>query len=329
MIADARKQRGLIIAAKCKIVQMGDVWVVPSQSDSSDKYTVRPHAESPHCTCPDHEQRRMKCKHIFAVECVIARERNADGSTTVTETVTVTEATVTQTVRRKTYKQDWPAYNAAQTTEKSWFLTLLADLCRAIPQPERKPTRGQQPVRLSDAVFAACFKVYSGYSARRFTCDLEAAVAAGHAGRAIHFNSVLNVFDSEGTAAILTDLVARTAAPLREVETEFAVDSSGFSGCKFVRWYDEKYGTPRAEIAWVKAHVCCGTRTNVIAAAEVLDKDTNDCPRLPPLVEATAKTFKVKEVSADKAYPSVANFEAVDRVGGTLYVTAAHISQLR
>ena len=29
---------------------------------------------------------------------------------------------------RKTYPQDWPAYNAAQTSEKDTFLVLLADL---------------------------------------------------------------------------------------------------------------------------------------------------------------------------------------------------------
>ncbi len=310
---DAREQRGLVIAAKCKITQRGDAWLVPSQS-GEERYVVTPDATKPRCTCPDHEQRQMKCKHIFAVEYVIQREHHADGSATVTETVRVTE-----TVQRKTYKQDWTAYNAAQTTEKTWFLSLLADLCRVIPNPPRKPTRGQQPVCLADAVFAACFKVYSGFSARRFTCDLEFAAEQGLIGRAIHFNSVLKVFDCESTTPVLTDLVARSASPLRGVETEFAVDSSGFAGCRFVKWFDEKHGTPRQEASWVKAHVCCGTRTNVIAAAEVLDKDTNDSPRLAPLVKATAQTFRVQEVTADKAYPSVANFDAVDAVGGTLY----------
>lgn len=310
---DARAQRGLLIAAKCKIVKKGDVWVVPSQTNCDDKYTVRVGPDA-HCSCPDHETRQVKCKHIFAVEYVIQREEHADGSATVTETVRVTE-----TVERKTYKQNWPAYNAAQTTEKHWFLTLLGDLCRTVPQPERKPTRGQRPVQVSDAVFAACYKVYSGLSARRFTCDLEDAAEAGHVGSAVHFNSVLNALDNEAMTPVLSDLVARSAAPLRDIETEFAVDSSGFSGSKFLRWYDEKYGVPRHEVSWVKAHICCGTRTNVIAAAEVVHKDTNDSPYLPPLVTAAAKLFKVKEVAADKAYPCHANFNAVDAVGGVLY----------
>ncbi len=100
-----REQRGLAIAALCKLTQKGRVWLVPSQSGKG-RYTVCADADSPHCTCPDHETRGLKCKHIFAVEHVIRREQNADGSVTVTETRTVQE-----TVKR-TYPQNWRAYNA-------------------------------------------------------------------------------------------------------------------------------------------------------------------------------------------------------------------------
>src|SRR5207302_1777752 len=87
--------------------------------------------DPPRCNCPDHETRGVKCKHIWAVEFVRQREMNPDGSATVTERVTVTE-----TVERKTtYKQDWPAYNAAQSVEKDRFQELLADLCQGVPEP--------------------------------------------------------------------------------------------------------------------------------------------------------------------------------------------------
>lgn len=312
---DARKERGKVIAETCKLTKLGSEWFVPASSGNA-RYIVNPDPDLPTCTCPDYELRGMKCKHIFAVLYTVERERNADGTTTVTERVTVS-ATVE---KKTTYPQNWTAYNAAQTTEKGWFLSLLADLCRSIPDPPRKPTRGQQPVCLADAVFACCYKVYSGFSGRRFATDLEAAVAAGHAGTALHFNTVLKTLDTPDVTPILTDLIARSASPLRAVETDFAVDSSGFSGCRFDRWLDEKYGTPKKEAAWVKAHVVCGAKTNVIAAAVVLDKDTGDAPQLPPLVNAAAGAgFTIGEVSADKAYGSLANYEAVERVGGTLY----------
>ena len=314
-----REERGLVIAAKCKIENAGrGRWFVPSQSKVGSRYTVEP--TFPRCNCPDFEERRDICKHLFAVQYVIERERHADGSVTQTETLTVTETVV----KKKTYQQaDWSKYNASQTTEKTWLLSLLADLCATIPEPAPKGGKkgGRPPVPLADSMFAACFKVYSGFSARRFTCDLEAAADAGHISRAIHFNSVLNVFDTEAATPILLDLITRSALPLREVETEWAVDSTGFSGCRFIRWTDKKYGVTQKEVAWTKAHVICGTRTNVIATAEILGSNAADSPQLPGLVKTTAKTFNVEEVSADKAYTSRANFDAVDAVGGKLYAS--------
>jgi predicted nucleic acid-binding Zn finger protein len=118
-----REQRGMRIAATCKLTKQGQIWLVPSQSGHG-RYTVSPDPEAPHCTCPDHETRGLKCKHLFAVEFAMKREQHDDGSMTVTQTVTVIE-----TINKPTYPQDWPAYNAAQTHEKDKFLSLLHDLC--------------------------------------------------------------------------------------------------------------------------------------------------------------------------------------------------------
>src|SRR5258708_38724529 len=126
---DARQQRGLEIAATKKLTHTGDTWYVPSQSGNG-KYTVRPKGEKPYCSCPDHESHRGMCKHLFAVEFVIQRELFPNGDEKVTKTVTVTE-----TIKKPTYKQIWPAYNAAQTNEKDKFLSLLYDLCRKFKTP--------------------------------------------------------------------------------------------------------------------------------------------------------------------------------------------------
>ena len=55
-------------------------------------------------------------------------------------------------INRKTYPQDWPAYNAAQTSEKDHFHQLLADLCANVAQPEY--TGGRPRLPLADMVFA-------------------------------------------------------------------------------------------------------------------------------------------------------------------------------
>jgi hypothetical protein len=129
-----REQRGLRIAATCKLTQKGSVWLVPSQSGHG-RYTVSPDPEAPHCTCPDHEMRGLKCKHLFAVEFATKHQHHRDGSTTITQTVTVTD-----TIKKPTYPQDWPAYNAAQIYEKEKFQTLLYDLCQGLE--ELPPAKG-------------------------------------------------------------------------------------------------------------------------------------------------------------------------------------------
>ena len=90
MATNERENRGMAIAALTKIKKNGDAWTVPSQSGQGS-YSVVPNADKPTCTCPDFEIRGGKCKHIFAVEFTLKRERNDDGTETLTRTVTVTE----------------------------------------------------------------------------------------------------------------------------------------------------------------------------------------------------------------------------------------------
>src|SRR4051794_16906585 len=64
---EARRQRGLAIAALSRIEERkSGLWAVPSQSGSGN-YWVRLDTETPTCTCPDFEERSQPCKHVFAV----------------------------------------------------------------------------------------------------------------------------------------------------------------------------------------------------------------------------------------------------------------------
>ncbi len=309
---DAREERGRTIAEHSGLIQKGKVWLVPSQSGNGKRYTVVPDADKPHCSCPDHETRGVKCKHIHAVEITMTKtEQNEDGSTTIT--------TVSVKAKRTSYPQDWPNYNAAQVNERRHFHDFLADLCGMVIEPERKPCRGRKPVTYRDGLFSAVLKVYSLMSARRFSGELADAQDCGYITHAPHFNSVLNVFDNADVTPILKGMVETSALPLREVETVFATDSTGFSGSSYHRWFDQKYGGEKKEVRWVKAHFTTGVRTNTVTALSVLEEDSPDCPQLPGLTETTAKKFTIKEMSADKAYTSNANFEAVESVGGTFY----------
>jgi transposase len=311
-MSDAREQRGLEIAATARIARKGGAWLVPSQSGKG-RYTVCLHDETPHCTCPDHETRGVRCKHIYAAMFVVRREQNPDGSTTVTETaITVREV-------RKTYPQDWRAYNMAQTTEKARFLELLHDLCAGVPELPRTKN-GRPPLRIQDALFAACFKIYSTVSGRRFMTDLREAQAKGYIEKTPHFNSIFNYLENPALTPILRALIAESSLPLKAVEVDFAADSSGFTTSRFIRWFDHKYGAVRQQHEWVKVHLMCGVKTHIVTAVEIRDKNASDTKLLPALVDATAENFEMREVSADKGYGSLKNYKAIQYHGATPYI---------
>ena len=133
---DAREQRGLqlVLPVRYEIKKKGGVWIVPSQTGSGKKYTVCLDAESPHCSCPDHEETGGRCKHIYAAQYVYQRELFDDGSVAETETLTVH-------TKRTTYPQQWSSYNRAQVNEKEQFQLLLRDLCDGINEPPRSQDR--------------------------------------------------------------------------------------------------------------------------------------------------------------------------------------------
>jgi transposase/predicted nucleic acid-binding Zn finger protein len=311
---ESRRQRGLAIAALCRIVYDSGMWVVPAQSGRG-RYFVNP--GQPRCSCPDFEERGKPCKHVFAVRYVIEREKGIGDA--VTETVMQT-VSVTETVAKKPIcRQNWPAYNAAQTSEKAKFQGLLADLCRGIEEPPPQAT-GRPRMPLRDAVWACVFKVYSTVSGRRFMCDMEDAFKKGHLSRPVHYNSIAKHMEMPGLTPILHRLIRESSLPLRSVETDFAIDSTGFSTSRFARWFDHKYGRPMQECQWVKCHAATGVKTNVVTAVELGIGADNDSPQFIPLLGKTAENFRVNEVSADAAYASYANMDAAAAIGATPFI---------
>ena len=313
---DVREQRGREIAERARIVKRDGAWIVPSQSGNSP-YRVTLEGDALRCTCEDFELRAKPCKHIFAAAIVVQRETVtqttlfSDGETT-TATTTVRE-TERRTVR-VTYSQNWPAYNRAQTKEKALFCGLLRELASIVPEPEQR--RGRPRVPVTDAIFCAAFKVYSTASARRFMTDLREAHAAGLVSKAWHFNSVLNCIEDADLTPILYELVTVAAAPLRAVESTFAVDSTGFGTTQYYRHFTAKYGGQEIEAHdWLKLHAVVGTTTNVICAASITDRNANDAPEFVPLLNAAAPTFPIQRVVADKAYASRINVRRVAEIG--------------
>jgi transposase len=314
-----REKKGLDIANQAKITRKGNLYVVPSQGGRG-QYTVDADAER--CSCPDFEYRRAVCKHLYAVSIYIERTKTVTTTTKIEQGKTITETVSTETVKvekRATYTQNWPSYNKAQTHEKSQFLALLFELCQNIEEPVQ--TFGRPRQSLSDILFGIVFRTYSTFSGRRFTSDLREAHARGYLSKMPSYNSLFDYLKMESLTPYLQELIKQSSLPLKSVETDFAVDSSGFSTCNYTRWFDVKYGGNEDWRDWIKLHLMCGVKTNIVTSVEVSKAYSNDSPYFKPLLDKTAQSgFTMKEVSADKAYLSSGNMCAALKKGTIPYI---------
>jgi transposase/predicted nucleic acid-binding Zn finger protein len=305
-----RKQRGYELSQKVRIQKDGEFYLVPSSK--TGKYKVSLFHQT--CTCPDHETRKVKCKHLYGVEYFVDSQ--------FLSAIDNVPAEVKETPKKKTYPQpNWKAYHQSQVSEKIQFQYLLHQLCQNISTPH--PKTGRKRFELSDLVFAMVYKVYSCFSSRRFMSDLHEAFGKEYLIKLPHYNTIINAFSFGEITPILTYLIEMSSLPLASIETDFAVDSTGVSTCRFFQWYQAKYWEDKKLIErrdWVKIHLCCGVKTNIVSAVEISNKFSGDSPYFRPLVDKTALRFKINEVSADKAYSSEKNMQTVLDYGGTPYI---------
>jgi len=299
---DLRQMRGLEIAKqKEQVVELTDCFLVKSQSGTG-YYKV---GEDFTCNCPDFKKRQATCKHAYAVRYYLQIEKQTPFGVE-SERVAISS------------KQAWKAYDEAQTHEITLFDELLKDLVENIGEPIQ--TFGRPRLSLRETAFCAIQKVYSQLSLRRAVSLFGNAVEKKQITHKPHFNAVSKFLNREDLTSVLERLVTITAAPLRSVETAFAVDSTGFRTTNFTQYANEKYGLGRKH-DWLKAHACVGVKTNVVTSVVVGDAYSADSPQFQTLVARTASGgFKIEELSADKAYSSRDNLEAIADLGGTPYI---------
>jgi len=220
---------------------------------------------------------------------------------------------------KRIYSQNWENYNEAQTKEKLMFYKLLDELLNVVPK--RTYTFGRPRKSLRDMIFCCMIKIYTNTSSRRTISDLELAKQAGYIKDVPHFNTLLNYFDDSGMKMVLEYLITISALPLKSIEESFAMDATGFGTHRFDRWVDAKYKLKKVpQGKFMKAHVTCGTKTNIITAIEVTPGNVNDTIMFSPLLKETTKHFYVKEISADKGYISRANLDLATKLNAMPYI---------
>ena len=225
---------------------------------------------------------------------------------------------------RKTYPQNWVAYNQAQTNEKLLFMQLLRDLTELVAETEKPKQKGRPFLDKAEMLFCMSLMIYGSKSSRISVSEFKIAKKLGFINHVPNFNTVLKYFDKPNIECTLKDFITLTAIPLKQFDDGvITIDASGFSTTMFERWVDYKWGKGKKckQRVWRKASVVSGVKTNVITAVEITDGHKHDTLMFKDLVERTAQKLRnIKEVSADMAYSSRSILDKCHELGIIPYI---------
>jgi len=149
---------------------------------------------------------------------------------------------------------------------------------------------------------------------------VKIAKELGYIDKVPYFTTVARHMENPEMTPILKDLITITSLPLKEVEQDFTIDSSGFTTTRFARWFDYKYGKEKDKRIWIKAQLMSGVKTNIVTAVELTIAPEHDSKFLQPLMIKTAQHFQIKELSADMGYSSRDNLNAINEIGAMPYI---------
>ena len=311
---DLRQQRGIAIfrsyADKIRQVIEGK-YLVPSQTRSAGTYFVDVAASV--CSCPDQQETRRRCKHLWAV-LVLRHEVDVPG---------VEDTSVVAEKKPKGPPRNWKAINASSAEEKARVQVLLRGLCDCVQQPAYKGN-GRPALSLGDVIYGATMAVFNGDSIRRSGSDLTDCQAKGLLEDKPSAGSLFRYLEKPELMPLIQMMIRESAAPLIACETEaqYAADGTGFATGVYGSYCDYRHGGKERKVAtFVKAHVIAGTRTHAVTWVQPTDGHVNDTTMLPTLVQETARRYAMKEVSADAGYLSKANAMAIADVGAVPYIS--------
>ncbi len=218
---------------------------------------------------------------------------------------------------KKTYPQQWTAYNLAKTREKLMTEQLLLELLDCL---EDRRTLSKSPFTFKEKIFIMFTYCYGGYSSRRSISEVEIARRRSLIPKTPHFNSILNMFKEGSLSRTLLQLVELSALPLRQIEDTASVDATGFSVSNFNRWFNVRTEKEEKKKEWMKLNVIVGNKTNVVISVVVSEGICGDSPFLIQLVNNAKRNFEFREISADKAYLSRDNLNAIASTGAIPFI---------
>ena len=125
-----------------------------------------------------------------------------------------------------------------------------------------------------------------------------------------HGHSVSRSLAAPALPETFSRLVTLRSVPRKGIAHNLAVDASGLSPCRCVRWFNKQDGRALDNREWVNVHRMCGVETKRVTRGDVSGWMANDTPSCVPLLERTATYCQVRDVSAEKASLSHKNLQA-------------------
>lgn len=217
-------------------------------------------------------------------------------------------------------------YNLAQTSEKLLFMRILNDAVNSMDIEYTYKGNGRPSIGVEDMIKCCVIKVFNCFSCRRTVPDLHMAKGLGYIDYVPHFNSISNYMKLPGMSECLSQLYKILAIPFIDVESYFAIDSTGFGKYNTV-WLNSKYKKEHMR-SFNKLHIITGVQTNIIAIAKITDAREHDVLNFSKLLKKTCKYFKVKEIYGDKGYLSFYNCRDAAELGVTPYILPKSNSKL-
>jgi transposase len=206
----------------------------------------------------------------------------------------------------------------SQQKEKSFFFRYLSNLCDLIVEPKHQKGRKPRPTR--DIIFAIVLREYLGTSTRRLQSDLNLCAKSGYITSEIPFTTLLDHMQRVDLKNILKHLIEISSLPLKNLETEFAIDGTGFSTSRYETYFSIKHIRKENWKQSLKAHVVCGVESNIITAIEITGGRVHDNTMFETLARDTRRNFKIKHFYADKGYTCAKNYEIISELGGRAFI---------
>ncbi len=115
---------------------------------------------------------------------------------------------------------------------------------------------------------------------------------------------------------ILDELITESSKPLSQIEKDFATDMTGIKTKLFSSWFSLRCKKRIRRRDYLNAHISIGTKTLIVTAINVENKQGKDNIIMRKHVDKTAENFKINEWSGDGMYWCKDNCRKVSEKGG-------------